>query len=351
MRNKRPPKIRVKKKRQAVAVYVFLLGFVFFAVAGVRFYQLVGDVAVSPAVFVEQPTESVAEDAPAAQTFIDFSALLPKVTLPEKSEIPEGMVAVYDKDLSSSTSSDFSGVRVKNSTSLSDNQVAEILQQRSKLKVEFNSDEPQVLIMHTHCTESYLDYAVGYYDPATATRNTDNNQNTARVGQEIAAVLNANGICTLQDTTQHDYPNYNGAYDRSRDTVLGYLNKYKSIKIVLDVHRDAIIYSDNTWGKPVCTIGSQTSAQIMIIVGCNSSDTPIPNYADNLRFAAGLQQKADQMYAGLMRPILFRYSFYNQDLTTGSILLEMGSQANTLSDAVQAGRFIGSALVEYLKEQ
>lgn len=292
------------------------------------------------------------EDNPEAQdSFIDFSFLLPKVEVtPQPTKRPEGAVDIKTVNLSPQSGIAFGSGKIKNNTDLDEGTVGEILNTASTLKVEVGSDKPQVLIMHTHTTESYENYDLGYYLPENPTRSTDNSQNMVRVGQEIASVLNANGICTVQDTTQCDNPEYTGAYDRSREVVKEYLKKYPSIKIVLDVHRDAITYSqDNTRGKPTVSIDGKNAAQMMIIVGCNGTKTPIPNFKDNLRFGAALNSAVEKKYPGLMRSVLFRYSFYNQDLTTGSILVEMGSAANTLSEAVYSGKLLGQAMAEYLK--
>ncbi len=124
------------------------------------------------------------------------------------------------------------------------------------------------------------------------------------------------GIGVLHDITQHDYPSYNGSYDRSRATVQQYLKKYPSIRVVLDIHRDAIASGD-TVTAPVAEINGKTAAQIMIISGCDSGKGNYPEFRKNLRFASALQNRLESDHPGLTRPVLFDYRFYNQDLTTG----------------------------------
>ena len=149
----------------------------------------------------------------------------------------------------------------------------------------------------------------------------------------MAAQLNAAGVNTLHDTTLHDYPSYNGSYAKSNATVRSYLERYPSIKVVLDVHRDAIQRDDGTRVKPVADIGGMKAAQVMIICGADV-DGNLPNFKQNLRFASRWQDKMESMFPGLTRPVLFDYRYYNQDLTTGSLLIEMGGHANTLEEAI-----------------
>ena len=211
--------------------------------------------------------------------------------------------------------------------------------------VEVNSSQPQVLIMHTHATECYESTEHSYTDPAFSARTTDTAVNMVAVGQQMTDILNAAGINTLHDTTLHDYPSYTGSYEKSNATVRSYLQQYPSIKVVIDVHRDAIQQADGTRVKPVVTINGEKSAQVMLI-SCADQDGNLPNYKQNLRFAAAWQAQMEGMFPGLTRPVLFDYRYYNQDLTTGSLLIEVGGHANTLSEAMAAGRMAAQALAK-----
>ncbi len=307
----------------------------------------IGITASAPA--VSQENTHGQTDTPLQSGMPDFASLLPEVTQPAVPESPpEGAKPVKTVNLSPTSGIVFGSGRIKNNSDLSNTTISDILKTKSDIKVDIDSDEPQVLIVHTHTTECYHTYDTGYYMSDTATRTKDETKNMVRVGQEIAKVLNAAGINTVQDTTIHDL-SYNEAYSKSRASTKEYLKKYPSIKIVLDVHRDSITYDDGTRAKPTVTINGQKAAQMMVIVGCDGKKTPIPNYRQNLRFGAALNSAIEQKYPGLMRSLLFRYSFYNQDLTPGSILVEMGSVANTLSEAVYSGRLLGSAMADYLK--
>ncbi len=207
---------------------------------------------------------------------------------------------------------------------------------------------PQVLIMHTHATESYEPYERDFYDESFNSRTTDPTMNMIAVGDEIAEELESAGIGVIHDTTLHDYPSYNGSYERSRETVKKYLEEYPSIKIVLDVHRDAIERDNGERVAPVAEIDGKNAAQVMIISGCDDGTMGMPDYMKNFRFASLLQNQLESDWKGLTRPVLFDYRKYNQDLTTGSILIEVGGHANSIDQALYSGELIGKSLVNIL---
>ena len=153
---------------------------------------------------------------------------------------------------------------------------------------------------------------------------------------------------SVHDTTQHDYPSYNGSYERSAETIKSYLEKYPTIKIALDVHRDAIQRESDLIVKPVVEINGRKAAQLMIITGCEDGTMGVPEWRQNLRFAASLQDAVEQDYPQLTRPIFFCYRKYNMDLTTGSLLLEIGSNANTLDESIYSAELIGNSLAKLL---
>ncbi|MDE5859986.1 MAG: stage II sporulation protein P, partial [Oscillospiraceae bacterium] len=219
----------------------------------------------------------------------------------------------------------------------------------SRLAPDFTIEkngEPQILIMHTHTTESYEPYERDFYDSSFNSRTTDERMNMVAVGNAIAEQLEAAGIGVIHDTTKHDYRSYNNSYDRSRETVSAILEEYPSIKIVLDIHRDAIERESGERIAPVAEINGKNAAQVMIICGCDDGTMGMPNYLKNFRFACMLQQQMESGYEGLTRPILFDYRKYNQDLTDGSILIEVGGHANSIEQAVYSGELIGKSLAE-----
>lgn len=236
---------------------------------------------------------------------------------------------------------------IKNSTKLSNASIQKNVANAPKFSI-LADGTPEVLIMHTHATEGYQPTLSQWYDKTDTTRTTDNTKNTTRVGDEIAKQLKNAGIGVIQDKTLHDYPSYNGAYERSAETVKRILKENPTIKVVLDVHRDAIQQDASTMVAPVAKINGKDCAQVMIISGCDDGTMNMPNYMENLKLSAALQREMETKYAGLARPILFDYRKYNQNLTTGSILLEMGGHANTLDEAIYCGELVGKSLASTL---
>lgn len=204
---------------------------------------------------------------------------------------------------------------------------------------------PMVLIYHTHTTESFEAQERSFYDASFNYRTTEPDKNMVMVGDAIAQALNDAGIGVVHAQEIHDFPVWNNSYARSADTVKAILEAYPSICIALDVHRDAIADTSTIYA-PVAEINGKKSAQIMIIAGCDDGTMGMPHYQENFHFASLLQQTAEGMYAGFTRPILFDYRKYNQDLTTGSLLVEFGSQGNTMEEARYAGTLFGNALAE-----
>ena len=170
------------------------------------------------------------------------------------------------------------------------------------------------------------------------------------LGDILTKTLSDAGIGVLHDTTHHD-ASYNGAYDRSAATVKSYLEKYPSIKVVLDIHRDAIQPEEGVILRPVAEINGREAAQVMIISGCDDGTMNMPNYFSNLRFAAALQSSMEGMYPGLTRPVFFCYRKYNMDLSPGALLIELGSHGNTLEQVSYSAELVGNALVSLLQQQ
>ena len=160
----------------------------------------------------------------------------------------------------------------------------------------------------------------------------------------VVKYMNDAGITTLHDTTLHDSPSYTESYARSAQTARRYLEEYPSIKVVLDVHRDAM-ESGDARVRPLTTLDGQPTAQVMIIAGCNNGGTvQLPNWRLNLCFAAKWEERMEMLYPGLTRPVLCGYRFYNQDVSPGALLIEIGGHANTVQQAVRAGQYAAKAL-------
>lgn len=234
------------------------------------------------------------------------------------------------------------GGQVRNCTDLSNEFVRKETSVPHNISIELYSEKPQVLIMHTHTTESYEISEKSYFDSEYTSRSSDPANGVVAVGAAIAEELSTAGISVIHDGTIHD-EQYTGAYVRSLETVEKILAEYPSIKIVLDIHRDAI--EDNgSRVSAVTEINGRKAAQVMIISAADDGTYGIPDYLENFHFACALQQAMELNYPTLTRPVLFQYCHYNQHTTTGSLLLEIGSHGNTVEQAVYSGHLVGKAL-------
>ena len=257
---------------------------------------------------------------------------------------------IYEKQYKNEGVTDsFGAVKVKN-VNKTKIDIESILKEKIDLSV--SKDKPSVLIFHTHTTETYQILDRGFYETNFKTRTKDAGQNMLRVGAAICEEIEKLGYNVIHDTEIHDL-SYNGAYAHSRKRVEEYLKKYPTIQIMLDIHRDAIQQSDGTKIKPTATIQGKKAAQIMIISGCQEKGNPIENFPDwryNLTFAVHLQNKLETMFQGITRPLYFCPRKYNMNLSHCSLLVEVGSDANTLEEAVYTGKCLGVAVGEIMKE-
>lgn len=252
----------------------------------------------------------------------------------------------YDKK---SATSVFENITVRNTTPSHSINIEKSLNEKADLHITDKS-KPTVLIFHTHTTESYQMINEGWYTKAYPTRHDDKNQNMVRIGNAICEELEKNGIGVIHDTEIHDRK-YTGAYDNSRKTVEKILKDNPTIQIVLDVHRDAIQQSDGTKIKPTFTYNGKKAAQVMIIAGCEDGKIEnFPNWEKNLTFALQLHKEIETMFPQMMRPVLFSARKYNMDVVPCSVLLEFGSDSNTLAEAEYSGRLVGMALSEYIEK-
>lgn len=216
------------------------------------------------------------------------------------------------------------------------------------VNITLPSEGPQILIMHTHGSEAYTQDGTDIYEPSDSSNRTlDEAYNVVRVGDEMERVFTEMGLSVVHDRTLYDYPKYSGAYDRSGAGVRQYLEQYPSIKIVLDVHRDALVGEDGTVYKAVTTIDGTKTAQVMLVLG-SSEGGDHPNWTENLALAAKFQRSMDTLYPTLARPMTLRTPVYNQQLTSGSLLVEVGSHGNTLQEALAGARLFARAAGQVL---
>ena len=214
---------------------------------------------------------------------------------------------------------------------------------------EMSGEGPQILILHSHGSEGYTPPAGEEVVWSGNLRTTDSRYNVVGVGDAMAEVFSAAGISVLHDRTLYDYPSYNEAYDRSLAAIQSYLAQYPSIRFILDVHRDAIEDADGNQYKVVSAVEEGTAAQLTLVVGSDGGGLSHPNWKENLKLAVALQDTILQQYPTLMRPVLLRNSRYNQHMTTGSLLVEVGTAGNSLEEAINAARIFAAGFAKTIQ--
>ena len=214
----------------------------------------------------------------------------------------------------------------------------------SPLDLEFYKENSEVLIIHTHTTECYD----GNEMAGEGERTTNGEYNMCHIGEVLANTLNSYGIKTIHDKTIHDYPSYQGAYTRALKTIEKNLSEHPSIRVILDIHRDAYIYADGSKLRVSTEINGEDAAQVMLVLGTDSMGLEHSNWKSNLAFAAKIQNTAQGMYPNLMRPLNLRRERFNMHLSKGSLLLEIGSNGNSIDEAERSAQYIANAIASVL---
>lgn len=252
----------------------------------------------------------------------------------DKEVVPTGVETrvVSEHNLNNVFNSSFGSVQIRNQTSFA------LTEEMLTPDVPF--DMSNIVVFHTHTSESYTPSEMYQYVPSGNFRTLDTNANVVGVGNELASRLENKGINVVHDSTFHDYPEYNGAYTRSLKTVQEILNS-TSADLVIDLHRDAI--GDSTYA-PSVMIGDEKVAQLMFVMGSNEGGLEHPNWLQNLKIAIRIQAKANEMYPGLFRSILLSKYRYNEHLAKGSCIIEVGATGNTMDECVGSMKYLAEVI-------
>lgn len=290
-------------------------------------------------------------DTDKPETIIESSSAIFREDEAELDEVPDNTAAPSETQQPQMTASDVlpsheqivsaRGLKLNNATNYNINLDSLC---SSPMPIRLDDSGPEVLIMHTHTTECFS----GDEMAGESERTTDETHNMCAVGDVIENTLAEYGIRSYHDKTIHDYPSYQGSYTRALKTITENLRLYPSIKVVLDVHRDAYIYNDGTKLRVAANINGRDTAQVMLVLGTDSMGLEHPNWKENLTLAAKVQNAADIMYPGLMRPVNLRRERFNMHASKGSLLMEIGSNGNTLDEALSSGEYIARALAAVL---
>lgn len=214
---------------------------------------------------------------------------------------------------------------------------------QTPLSWDLTTQEPTVLIVHSHGTESYE--KTENYTESSSYRTKNNDYNVVSIGAEIKKVLEDGGISVIHDTTCHDNPSYSDAYANSRKSIKDYLAQYPSIQMVLDIHRDAATDKNGKQVGYTIKAGEETAAKLMLVVGTDANGLRHPQWPENMALAVKLHAQLEKTTPGICRPISFRKQRFNQDLSTGALLVEVGSAGNTRQEALVAARLLANSIL------
>ena len=206
------------------------------------------------------------------------------------------------------------------------------------LEWNLRAEEPTVLILHTHTTESYTRETESYRE-SSAWRTADEGYNMVSVGDTVAAILEESGISVIHDRTLYDYPSYSGSYTRARKAIEDYVNQNPGILLILDLHRDAAGEGRNQM-RTSAVVDGERSAQLMLVMGTNYE-----TYEENLSLALKLHAQLESQCPGITRPLQLRAARFNQDLCPGALLVEVGAAGNTHPEARRAAEQLAKAIV------
>ncbi len=339
--------MKINKNKSAIFVYSLFFAFIFvYGAYAVIFQKASGngvfDVPASAVNFYETGgNDNTVNLTPAVESKENIADVASKGTVNGK--VIEKYISPYTANTS------YKNVYLKNNTDLNID-IKSLLKEKLSFNIEKNAS-PQVLIFHTHATESFLMSSRDYYTDKDLTRRTDNALNMVALGKIVTDRLNGAGVLTLHDKTQHDYPSYNEAYSRAAKTICSYKNKYPSIKVIIDIHRDSVSAGENDKVKLTKDINGKPAAQIMLVMGSQSGNVKnFPDYKENLKLAVRIQQKTETMYPGLARSISLMSKNYNESLSKGSVLIEIGTDANSLEEVKYSAELLGNVLAELFSE-
>lgn len=200
-------------------------------------------------------------------------------------------------------------------------------------------------IYHSHNRESfYPELKKGAKDPNSA------ESNITLVGKRMADQLETHGLGSVHSdrdyaTTIKSY-NWNNSYKYSMQTVKEVLAEHTSLQFMIDIHRDS-----QRRAKTTVTINKQDYAQVYFIVGHRN-----PNWRENEKLANELHERLEKQYPGLSRGVWGKTAAdgnaeYNQSLSSGSMLLEIGGVDNTLEECYRTADIIARVLADYYWEQ
>ena len=213
-------------------------------------------------------------------------------------------------------------------------------------RLDLRGQDPKILIYHTHSTEAYTATASSPYVQTGSFRTADPSKSVLAVGEALAERLRIQyGFSVIHDTTDHEPPSLKTAYERSEKTMRRYLEKYPSLILFIDIHRDAS--SDE---KDYVMVDETPTARLMCVVGQGIKYADKPDFDRNFALAVSLTENLRHIEKRLARDVRVKTGRYNQHIGQLSLLIEVGHNANTLEQALHAVPSLAESLALTLAE-
>ena len=213
--------------------------------------------------------------------------------------------------------------------------------------VKIKNESKYNLTNHTHTCESYTPSEQNSYTASGNFRTTDLNYSVAKVGEVLSNNLKQFGLNAIHNKTYHDYPAYSGSYTRSLVTINDLLKQNPETELIIDLHRDAL-GSSSSYG-PSVMIGDEKVAQLMFVIGTDGGGLTHPDWINNLKVAIAIQEKAEELYPGLFKPMIVRNSRYNQHVSKAAFIIEVGATGNTLEECTGSMKYLANVIKEIMK--
>lgn len=210
--------------------------------------------------------------------------------------------------------------------------------------------EPLVLVLHTHTSEGYLTENATYLegDLGEITYTYESERNVLAVGEVFVKTLKENGIAAIHCRVMHDESGLSGSYERAAQSIRFFREQYPSIRYVVDIHRDAILTAEGDYVRAVTEIDGKSVAQILPVVGSDAGGWKHDAWEGNLALALQMREELNKNDTALCRPVMLREATYNQEMAPFAILLEIGTGANTIDEAIAAATLAGRAFAKVI---
>lgn len=210
-----------------------------------------------------------------------------------------------------------------------------------QMGIDKSTKGPQILIYHTHASETYIDSKSGVEADTVV-----------GAGNYLTTLLEGYGYKVYHDKTAYDRlsngeSNRNYAYSTALPSIQKILDENPTIEVVIDLHRD-------DGAKRVTTINGKDTARIMLFNGlCRNSDGPItrlenPNLEGNLAFSLQTALVGRKLYQGFFYKNYLKNYRYNMHLKEHSLLIECGTDENTVIEAYNAMEPLADVLNQVL---